>query len=389
MKKLLSLIVALTLCLAFTGCAASEEETAAPVTVATEASVETTAETQPPETVAETEAVPVAEMPADAYFKNPNITVGYQTGDRMLEVFDCRMYPMENGVTRFEVVYKTVAGLQPVVFAHLDDGDDQPDYWYEAENLTTEEESTLVFEMETEFLNQTFGPDVHFRNEFGFEESWVLIYHTEQAFKVTDGNPVGEITEFLTSTEGKVKVHSASMQALDNGYVRFTIDCTPQKNRYISFYNPPEGDRFMYITQETTSGQRETIMADVRAEDVDGLHNINLNFFNEDAPVARIYLNSPITNFNELDADQFAAFIGGNKQLALLYYGVIDKAVMGATLTAEDGTTVEVAKNIVDKNGDGHSLLWFKEYKSKKGDTVSITLSKEGFEDIVLELYVH
>ena len=100
-------------------------------------------------------------------------------------------------------------------------------------------------------------------------------------------------------------------------------------------------------------------------------------------------MNSPITNFNELDADQFAAFIGGNKQLALLYYGVIDKAVMGATLTAEDGTTVEVAKNIVDKNGDGHSLLWFKEYKAKKGDTVSITLSKDGYEDIVLELYVH
>ena len=47
MRKSLSLIVALTLCLVFTGCAASEEETAAPVTVATEASVETTAETPP------------------------------------------------------------------------------------------------------------------------------------------------------------------------------------------------------------------------------------------------------------------------------------------------------------------------------------------------------
>lgn len=360
-----------------------------PVTVASEAAVESTVETLPQETVSEMEAVSVTEMPADAYFKNPNIKVGYQTGDKMLEVYDCRMYQMENGITRFEVDYKTVAGLQPVVFAHLDDGDDEIDYWYETENLTTEEENTLVFEMETEFLSRTFGPDVHFRNEFGFEESWVLIYHTEQIFRVTEGNPVGEATELMASTEGNVTVYSAHMQALDNGYVRFSVDCKPQKDRYISFYNPPEGSRFMCITQEPTSGQRETIMVDVRAEDVDSLYNINLNFFNGDAPVARIYLNSPITNFDALEANQFSAFIGGNGQLALLYYGVIDEAVMGATLTAEDGATMEITENIVDKNGDGHSLLWFKGYKAKRGDTVSVTLFKEGHEDISLELYVH
>lgn len=389
MKKVLSLIAALTLCLAFTGCAASDNEATVPVTLPTEVAVETTAETQIQETEAETESLPVTKMPADAYFKNPNIHVGYQNGDKMLEVYDCRMYPMENGITRFEVDYKTVAGLQPVVFAHLDDGNDEPDYWHETENLTTEEESAIVFEMETEFLSQTFGPDIHFRNKFGFEESWVLIYHTEQRFQVTEGNPVGEVTEWLTSKEGNVTVYSAHMQALDNGYVRFSVDCKPQKDRYISFYNPPEGSRFMCITQEPTSGQRETIMVDVRAEDVNGLRNINLNFFNGDAPVARIYLDSPVANFDELDENEFAAFIGGNGQLALLYYGVIDEAIMGATITAEDGTTVEVKENIVDKNGDGNSLMWFKEYKAKRDDTVSITLSKEGYEDISLTLYVH
>lgn len=122
-----------------------------PVTVASEAAVESTVETLPQETVSEMEAVTVTEMPADAYFKNPNIKVGYQTGDKMLEVYDCRMYQMENGITRFEVDYKTVAGLQPVVFAHLDDGDDEIDYWYEAENLTTEEENTSYLKWKRSF----------------------------------------------------------------------------------------------------------------------------------------------------------------------------------------------------------------------------------------------
>lgn len=394
MKKLICIVVALVVCLGCTGCGsapAAQKTVAATETAAAEpvATVEA-AETQPQEIVEETEPAPVAEESADVYYKNPNIQVGYETGDRMLEVFDCRMYPQDNGKTRFEVDYKTVEGLQPVVFAHLDDGNDEPDYWYEAENVTTAEENTLVFEMETDMLYQTFGPDVHFRDQFGFTQSWVLIYHTEQMFQVTEGNPVGEPAEWLIDTEGKVTVYSAHMQALDNGYVRFTVDCKPQKDRYISFYNPPEGSRFMCVTQEaTTSGQRETIMVDVRAEDVDSLGNVNFNFFNGDAPVARIYLTSPINNFDELVADNFAAFIGGNKKLALLYYGVIDEAVMGATLTAEDGTTVDVTENIIDKNGDGYSLLWFKAFEAKKGDTVSVILSKEGYEDISLELYVH
>lgn len=388
MKKILFLITALALCLIVAGCAASVEETV-PVTSATEAALEPTAETQPLEVVEETEAAEVEELPTDAYFKNPVTNVGYQSEDKMLSVSDCRMYPLDNGITRFEVDYKTVAGLHPVVFAHLDDGNEEPDYWYEVENVTTEEEDTIVFEMETDFLNQTFGPDIHFRNEFGFEESWVLIYHTEQVFRVTEGNPVGEATELKASKDGKVTVHSATMQDLDNGYVRFTIDCQPQKDRYISFYNPPEGSRFMCITQEPTSGERETVVVDVRAEDLKGVNNINLNFFNGDAPVARIYLQSPVTDFAELAADQFTAFIGGNGKLAILYYGVVDEAVMGATLTAEDGTTLEITEKVLDKNGDGHSMIWFKDYKAKKKDTISVTLSKDGYDEIPLSLNVH
>ena len=73
----------------------------------------------------------------------------------------------------------------------------------------------------------------------------------------------------------------------------------------------------------------------------------------------------------------------------ILYYGVIDEAVLGATLTAEDGSCVVVTEDILSKNGDGYSLLMFKECKVKRDDTVCVTLSKDGYEDLSLELYVY
>ena len=73
----------------------------------------------------------------------------------------------------------------------------------------------------------------------------------------------------------------------------------------------------------------------------------------------------------------------------LFYYGILDEAILGATLTAEDGSSVVVTEELLDRNGDGHSLVFFEECKAKKGDTVFVTVSKEGYEDISLELYVH
>ena len=388
MAKVLSLIVALTLCLASAGCAASGKETAVPETVATGDAVETTTETQSQETAAET--TPVLEEPVGEYYKSPNFNF-YCDDTEALEVYDCRMYPVENGTTIFAVDYKTVAGLQPIIFGYADDGNDDPNYWNEVDILTTDEKTTFLFEMENEVMDQIYHPCIFFRDQYGFQIGLLEIFHRDQRLLITDGNPVGEAETLVFTKEGNITVHNAFMQPLDNGYVRFTLECQPRKDLYICFYSDPEGAQFIcYNYADVTSGKKVTITADLRAEDVEGLHGFNFSFYKPgEYPDSRVYLNSATANFDELVATNFDGFIGNNGQFMLVYYGVIDEAVLGATLTAEDGSSVVITEKTISKNGDGHSLLIFKEFKAKRQDTVSVTLYKEGYEDISLELYVH
>ena len=66
-----------------------------------------------------------------------------------------------------------------------------------------------------------------------------------------------------------------------------------------------------------------------------------------------------VKDFDQLDTNKFNAFLNGDGDCVVLYEGVIDDAVMGATLSDEKGTSVTVV-----------------------GDTLNLTLSKDGFESI-------
>ena len=312
---------------------------------------------------------------------------GNDTGD--LEVYDCRSYPTENGTTIFAVDYKTVAGLQMIIFGYADDGNDDPNYWNVVETLTTDRETTFVFEVENEVLDLIYHPGVFFRDQYGFDVAILEIFHKEETIHATDGNPVGEPEQLLSMTNGNVAVYGASVQPLDNGYVRFTLEYQAPADLYICFYSDPNGERYTCYSGPT-SGQMETIVADIWGEYVEGLHGFNFSFYKpNEYPEARVYLNSVTTDFGELAAGSFNGFLGGNGQFMLLYYGILDEAILGATLTAADGTSVVVTEERLDKNGDGYSLVSFEEFKANREDTVSITLSKEGYEDISLELFVH
>lgn len=386
MKRILSLVLALILCFTCAGCGAAEQETEVP-----ETAVQTAEETQPLETTVET--TPTLQEPVGKAHKSPRYNFaswdseGNDTGE--LEVYDCRMYPGESGTTIFAVDYKAVAGLSSIIFGYADDGNDDPNYWQENETLTTGEETTFVFEMENEVLDLIYHPGLLFRDQYGIEVGIIEIFHRDEDIYTTNGNPVGEAEELVFTKEGSVTVYNAFMQPLDNGYVRFTLECQPRKDRYICFYSDPEGERFVCYGGPT-SGKKETIVADIWAENVEGLHGFNFSFYQPDEyPDARVYLNSATAKFDELVADNFYGFIGGNGQFMLSYYGVLDEAILGATLTAEDGSSVVMTEKTISKNGDGHSLLLFKEFKAKKQDTVLITISKEGYEDISFETYVH
>ena len=155
-----------------TGCTAPKtasetEPVQAETTLVTEAPTE--AATAP--TVAPTQPGTVVEV-RDLAFES-----GYDNDSYALEVHGCRMYTLDNGFTRFEVDYQTCDGLLPIAFAYIeDDHSHLPAFWYESETRTTQERNTLVFEMETEILNQSNGPDVHFQNRSYESVSYILIY---------------------------------------------------------------------------------------------------------------------------------------------------------------------------------------------------------------------
>lgn len=387
MKKLICAVLALVLCIGCTGCGstpAAQESVAS-----TEAIVTEVTETMPQETV------PVLAEPADQLPRYPRHwfgswdSEGNDTGD--LEVYDCRMYPAESGNAIFAVDYKAAADLQMIIFGYADDGDDEPNYWQEVETLTTGEETTFLFEMEQEILDLIYHPGILFFDQNGLDVACIEIFHRNEDIYTTNGNPIGEAEELIYTKEGRVTVYNAFMQPLDNGYVRFTLEVQPRKDLYYCFYSDPDAAGEQVVCYGgLTSGKKETIVADIWAEDIEGLHNFNISFYKAgEYPDSRVYMYSATADFDELAPYNFYGFINGAGQFMLVYYGNLEEAVLGATLTAEDGSSVEITEKTLSKNGDDCSLVLFKEFKTKKQDTVSVTLSKEGYEDIALELYVH
>lgn len=89
-----------------------------------------------------------------------------------------------------------------------------------------------------------------------------------------------------------------------------------------------------------------------------------------------------IKNFDELDTTKFWGFLNGDGDFLVMYEGVIDDAVMGATLTASNGASVVLSEETITKNGDGYSLLYFAECKVEVGSKVQLTLAKEGYESL-------
>lgn len=389
MKKLIFAVLALVLCIGCIGCGSTPAAQEAIASTEATAVVTEVTETMPQETV------PVLAEPIDQLPRRPRCwfgswdSEGNDTG--ALEVYDCRMYPDENGSAIFAVDYKAAADLQMIIYGYADDGDDEPNYCREVEDLTIGEDTTFLFEMEKEVLDLIYHPVIVFYDQNGIDVACVEIFHRNENIYATNGNPVGEAEELIFTKEGRITVSSASMQQLDNGYVRFTLEAQPQKDLHIGFYSDPNAEGEQVVGYGgLTSGKKETIVADIWAEDIEGLHNFNFSFYKAgEYPDSRAYLYSATANFDELAPYHFAGFINGAGKFTLLYYGVLDEAVLGSTLTAEDGSSVVVTEKQLSKNGDDCSLVTFEEFKAKRQDTVSVTLSKEGYEDIVLELYVH
>lgn len=92
----------------------------------------------------------------------------------------------------------------------------------------------------------------------------------------TNGMPSGESSPVETScvnrlAEGSVTVHSCTVQPMDNGYVRYTLDYTAPEGLMISVFDRSTtggsgGDLFMLVDHSGTSATRSTLTYDVQAE---------------------------------------------------------------------------------------------------------------------------
>lgn len=288
MKRVFTVILALIIVF---GCAGCGSTTPAPESTEVATIVTEVTETQ---TIETTEAV---EEGADEYVMT-NLGGGMKAEEFFPEVMDLRMYTPKNGYTRFEVDYKAPAGLTPVAVAFAASNHEKaPEgfaaesityagnkenaaYWYEAVEQTNGEVQTFAFQIETDVLEDSNGPEVHFCNENYESMSWLLIYHTQHANQITNGTPVGDITVLNTSIHGDVVAHSVTMQELNNGYVRFTIDYTAPAGCYIGFLDSPSGNKFLrYSVEETTSNKRDVLVVDIAQDKLDGVESVTVSFY--------------------------------------------------------------------------------------------------------------
>ena len=104
--------------------------------------------------------------------------------------------------------------------------------------------------------------------------------------QVTDGTPVGKAKTIKPGSsnmlkEGKVTVHGATVQELDNGYIRYTVSFTAREGLNIFVFDPPDGEHIR-LSGGQTSGTKEELVFDLAPDDLEGIREIAINLFVSD-----------------------------------------------------------------------------------------------------------
>lgn len=203
-----------------------------------------------------------------------------------VEVYGMTETVLENGNIRYVLEYRATPGMTIQAF-------DPPNgemYRFQREQPTSGQVEQCIFEVDKYTMDKLQYITLSFFSEMDEGNFFVYIQKNRYVSNVTAGNPVGEAKQLKTSTFGRVTAHSVTMQNLDNGFVRFTVDCTVSESRFISFFTPPDGDIFMYITNYPISSGRNTFVVDVLQESVANASEITINFFYGDQPAYHIYI---------------------------------------------------------------------------------------------------
>lgn len=209
----------------------------------------------------------------------PGYTLYNMLTNNSVDIRTVTLKELDNGNMRYTLEFRATNGMQITVW-DLDKENETLRTSRDA--LTSGKWETFSFDVESEVFHTADNFGVFFVNDQETECYGILLEKTEAMALQTTGNPVGQSKTVSYFTDGNISVHSLIAQLLDNGYVRYTLDYTAPKGRYISFFNPPDGSVFMYVSENPTSGERETYTVDVKKEANNSIDSISIKFFAQD-----------------------------------------------------------------------------------------------------------
>lgn len=221
-------------------------------------------------------ADPVADAPAEGQIvQYPNWGLDGGLDYSGMEIFSITETLLENGNIRYAVEYQAPAGMNFHAFIPPNGDPFHTTRLQEAsgrrEFFTFEIEKAVMDQIQYITLNcesSNNGPYFIF-----LEKNW---YNAQ----VTDGTPVGDAVEVNVRVESsKAQVHSMTAQELGNGFIRYTMEYTTDAGRRVSFFNQPNNDHFIYLTETLATGGQDTYVVDVPKADNNDVNEITMKFY--------------------------------------------------------------------------------------------------------------
>lgn len=304
MKRYLSLLLAFALCLSLWGCGSSgasrEKANALVETMELYATEATQTEDIPAsgDTDHRDLSAAIAAMGED-FPEEDGFTPGYTAYSGLescfVEIQSITLRQLANGDMRYTIKFRATKGMDVCAFDWTDGNE------YGGSNLeilrdtqTTGGWESFSFDVKGDVFQKSAYFVVAFFNEDTVEEYQLRLEKTEAMALQTSGTPVGEAKTISPWVSSNLTLHSLTAQLLDNGYVRYTLDYTAPQGRYISFFNPPQGDVFMYVSETATTGQRGTHIVDVKLEANNSVESISIKFFSRDYDIGDYISFTPV-----------------------------------------------------------------------------------------------
>jgi uncharacterized repeat protein (TIGR02543 family) len=171
------------------------------------------------------------------------------------------------------------------------------------ENTATTSEYDNGIEYADRDENKAYGPDnydrykfvrdpaetvneVTFFGELDDQGTCTVNVEAPKVSMLSDDCPVGETRTVKYSaselTSGTSTIHSFKAEKLDSQTIRFTMEYTVPAGLNYSIFNPPNGDRFMQINSDGTSGEKSTMVFDLSIADLAAVSEVSIKFFNAD-----------------------------------------------------------------------------------------------------------